>query len=86
MILKTKSANWIAKIKTKKIIAVAGLHMVTDRVPTVVLGSLNQSCTQRIQVDIGQTVNQGVTVFHDQALETLPPQGAVPMVALWYRC
>jgi len=50
--------------------------MKTELIPAIIFGTVDDTGTKRIQVDICQTVYQGFTVFYDTAFEPLSPQGS----------
>ncbi len=70
------------EFQRQQIVLVAGLNEITQRTPSVVSWSLHHVCPDGIQIDVGQTVNQGFAVLHDQTLESLSPEEAATFVFL----
>ncbi len=58
-----------------------GLHMITDGVPAIVFRSFHYPGPNRIQVDVGQAVDQCLALFHNDTFKTFSPEKAAPMVA-----
>ena len=55
--------------------------MVSQRAPPVVLRPLYQPGLYGVEINIGQTVDQGIAVLHQHALEALAPEEAFAAVA-----
>jgi len=51
--------------------------MVAEGIPSIFLRAFHESRTNRIQVHIGQQIDQRSTVLDDQGLETIPPEIAL---------
>ena len=57
-----------------------GLGMIPKGTPAVCLGFLHDPCVDGVEIDIGQTVDQGLTLIHDHAFKPLGPEEPFPMV------
>ena len=51
-----------AEVQRQEIIFVAGLQVVADGIPAVILRTLDEAGPHRVQIKIGQAVDQGFTV------------------------
>jgi len=54
--------------------------MIGQRTPAVGLGFTGNSCTNRVQIDLSQAVDQGLAVVHDHALESIGPEKPLSFV------
>ena len=68
------------EVETEEPVPVPGLQMVADGVPAVGLGPFDQIGPDRIQVDIGQAIDQRLPVFHDHAFKPIPPKEAAALM------
>jgi hypothetical protein len=39
--------------------------MITERIPAIFFGTLTQSGSKRVKIDVGQTVDQGLSIFNN---------------------
>jgi hypothetical protein len=49
--------------------------MITEGIPAVIFGAFKNGGTDGIKIDIGQAIDQGLSVFNDNALEPFTPKG-----------
>ena len=65
-----------AEIRGEKSVAVAGLGVVAKGTPSIFFRFFHDSRANRVQVNIGQAVDQCFPVIHDHALKPLGPEEA----------
>ena len=56
-----------------------GLSAISKGTPPIFLGFFHDSCSDGIEIDIGQAVDQGLAIIHDNALKPLGPEEPFPM-------
>ena len=57
-----------------------GLSMIPKGTPAICLGLFHDPCSDGVEIDIGQAVDQGLALINDNAFKPLGPEKAFPMV------
>ena len=55
-----------------------GLGMIPKGTPPIFLGFFHNPCSDGVEIDIGQAVDQGLAVINDHAFKPLGPEKPFP--------